>query len=106
MYVGKCIVSYQCGFNFISDRLVKSLQDTEINNLYFDLIKFLLMAIFNLQEEEEEEEQELEQNQDTLKGTFKKKAVQITCPFSGVIDTLFCVSADVCPGFQSRCSLT
>ena len=78
MYVGKCIVSYQFGFNFISDRLVKSLQDTEINNLYFDLIKFMLMAIFNLQEEEEEEEQELEQNQDTLKGTFKKKAVQIT----------------------------
>ena len=65
------IFSCQFCLNFILDRLVKSLQDTEINNLYFDLIKFLLMAIFNLQEEEEEEEQELEQNQDTLKGIYR-----------------------------------
>ena len=44
------------------------MQDSEINNLYFDLVKFLLTAIFNLQEEEEEEEQELEQNPEANKG--------------------------------------
>ena len=93
--------------NLFSDRLVKSLQDTEINNLYFDLIKFLLMAIFNLQEEEEEEEQELEQNQDTLKGTLKKKnSPEYIGPCSGITDTLFCVSADICRGFKSHCFLT
>lgn len=62
----------------ISERLLKSLQESEINNLYFDLVKFLLMAIFNLQEEEEEEEQELEQNPDTSKGAHN---VDYCCPW-------------------------
>ena len=55
--------------------MVKSLQDSEMNNLYFDLVKFLLTAIFNLQEEEEEEEQELEQNLEANKGKHLKCTV-------------------------------
>ena len=55
-------------FSF-SGRVVKTLQDTEITGFYFDLLKFLLTAIFNLQEEEEAEEQELESNAEAYEGT-------------------------------------
>ncbi len=40
-----------------------------LTGLYFDVVKFLLTAIFNLQEEEELEEQELENKPDANKGT-------------------------------------
>lgn len=48
-------------FAVIADTLVKGLVDTDVNGIYYDILRFLMMAIFNLQVEEEEEEKELSQ---------------------------------------------
>lgn len=38
--------------------LSRSLVESDVHGLFFDLLKFLLTAIFNLQEEEDEEPEE------------------------------------------------
>lgn len=58
-----------CAF---SESLTRTLEETEVNGVYFDLLKFLLTALSNLQAEEvaEEELQEGEQNAANINGVY------------------------------------
>ena len=57
-----------CYVLVFTECLTAAVTGTEVNGLFFDLVKFLLMAIFNLQAEEEEEEMEFHQEHLTAKG--------------------------------------
>ena len=52
----------------------KALIETEVNGLYYDILRFMLLAIFNLQVEEEEEEKELSEANTNIQESRKGKS--------------------------------